>query len=386
MKILQIHDVKLPFAGGEKVVRDTEILLESKEHKVVTYYGAERESTTIIGYLKRVYNLEQRKSVEELIKKFNPDVIHIHSTNRVISNSVYSLKKKYPHIKFIRTLHTFLYVTPGNGIWNKKLKDKKSIAKEILQEDFHNTKNKISFVLKLIKARIEISFNKKYIDYFICPSTSLQKYIIEALNLNRNRVVYIPNFVEISKKNISTEIDTKRFLYVGRVSDEKGIDVVFRSLAEIKKKGVSNCTFDIIGDGPELNNLKQLSKDLNIIENVNFLGRIDNNKLEKYYRKCIAVIMPSVWLENNPLVALEAMQYEKPIIASNVGGYPDLVEQNKNGFLFEMGNYKVLAKEMLKLYNNEKLSKKLGEYGLTKLKRDFSKDKHYQKLIKIYSK
>ncbi len=76
----------------------------------------------------------------------------------------------------------------------------------------------------------------------------------------------------------------------------------------------------------------------------------------------MAVVSPSILMENCPLVALEAMKNKKPIIASNLGGIPDLINHGKNGYLFEIGNYKKTAKYIKKLYNDPELSIKLGEY------------------------
>jgi len=80
--------------------------------------------------------------------------------------------------------------------------------------------------------------------------------------------------------------------------------------------------------------------------------------------------MPSICLENNPIVVLESIKNKKPTIASNIGGYPDLIEQcKKNGYLFEMGNHMGMVKYIKKLYNNKELLIKLGKYGFKKLKK-----------------
>lgn len=73
-------------------------------------------------------------------------------------------------------------------------------------------------------------------------------------------------------------------------------------------------------------------------------------------------------------------------IASNIGGIPDLINHGKNGYLFEIGNYKKTAKYIKKLYNNLELSIKLRENEFEKFKKEFNKEEYYKKLIEIYRK
>lgn len=91
-----------------------------------------------------------------------------------------------------------------------------------------------------------------------------------------------------------------------------------------------------------------------------------------------------MWMENCPIVALEIIAYGLPVIASNIGGIPDLINHGKNGYLFKIGNYKEIAKYIKKLYNNPELSIKLREYGFEKFKKEFNKEGYYKKLIEIY--
>ena len=114
------------------------------------------------------------------------------------------------------------------------------------------------------------------------------------------------------------------------------------------------------------------------------MGRIDNNKLYKYYQESIAVLVPSIWLEAFGRINIEAMKNKTPVIASNIGGIPDIVEHGKNGYLFKTGDYKEMSKYMKKLYKNVELSKQLGENGFKKVKKEFGEEKYYSNLLKIY--
>ncbi|GAH10061.1 unnamed protein product [marine sediment metagenome] len=171
----------------------------------------------------------------------------------------------------------------------------------------------------------------------------------KTLKILDDKITYLPNFIEFNenKKIDFNKINSKQFLFIGRISKEKGINHLF------KKEKLRDIKLNIIGDGPELENLRKIVINLRLDENIKFLGRIDNKELDQYYQESCAILMPSVWLENTPIVALESMKNKKPIIASNVGGYPDLIEQAKNGYLFEIGYYREMAKYIKKFYNNK---------------------------------
>lgn len=94
--------------------------------------------------------------------------------------------------------------------------------------------------------------------------------------------------------------------------------------------------------------------------------------------------MPSICLENNPLVAIEWMKFGKPIIASNIGWYPDLIENNKSWYLFKAWDHIDLSEKIMFLYNKKGKSIEMWRNWFNKIKNDFWKDQFYQNLIKIY--
>ena len=390
MKILLIHDIEPPFAGAEKVVKETIKLLQDKGHEVKIYYGAKEEKHNLLNYIERFYNLKERNKIKKIIKNFKPDVIHSHGTNLQISESIdsYIKKKKINHVK---TIHNFGYYCPKSwGIFQ----DGKVCTKGYnLLCPFYNCytakmgkKYLLYNILKWLKVGLHRKFIKKYVDNFICPSLALKEAMIKTLKIPKEKVTYLPNFIDYDKniKIDNSKINPKQFLFVGRISKEKGIDIAIKATNYLIKKGkIKEIKLKIIGDGEELEHLQKLKEKLNLKDEIEFVGKINNKNLNKYYQESIATIMPSILLENNPLVALESMTNKKPIIASNIGGYPDLVKDGINGFLFEMGNYKELAEKMQELYDNKELSIKMGEQGFRMLD-NFSKEKYYKKLIQIY--
>ena len=387
MKILLINDYSKKFGGAERVVFDTKKLLEEKGYIVKIFPSNEKENLT--SFFSRWFSVRYYYQTEKLIKKFQPDIIHCHSLYRIISPSPLLVAKKYG-IPVILTFHDFHMVCPKTWMIYKNRKSCKYGFgwRCLVSNCFTQKMGIINFPyhwLKWQKVWLHREILKRYVDYFICPSKILTVWTKQSLRVKN--VSYIPNFIDIkikeSKRIDSFEIKPNQFLFVGRLSKEKGVDVLIRAIKEAKGS-CPEILVNVIGDGSEKENLEKLTEELKLQNNIKFLGRIPNEKLFQYYQESLAVVMPSVWMENNPIVALEAMANKTPIIASNIGGFPDLVEDGKNGYLFEMGNYKELAKYIKKLYNNIEFSKILGEFGFRKVKREFNKEKYYKKLIEIY--
>lgn len=304
------------------------------------------------------------------------------------------LAAKKCYVPIIVTLHDFHMVCPKTWmIYRNKQPCKYGFGWKCVISNCYTLKmGIINFPyhwLKWLKVWLHRIIIKKYVDYFICPSKKLKELMQKTLKIPDDKITYLPNFIEFNenKKIDFNKINFKQFLFIGRISKEKGIDLAIKGINLLfKKEKLRDIKLNIIGDGPELENLRKIVINLKLDENIKFLGRINNKELDQYYQESCAILMPSVCLENIPIVALESMKNKKPIIASNVGGYPDLIEQAKNGYLFEIGDYREVAKYIKNFYNNKKLSIKLGECGFKKLKKDFGRETHYSQLMEIYRK
>jgi glycosyltransferase involved in cell wall biosynthesis len=167
-------------------------------------------------------------------------------------------------------------------------------------------------------------------------------------------------------------------LYLGRLAIEKGVDVLLQALK------LTDEQLDIAGTGPEEENLKQLAKELDLENRVIFHGQLTGENLEKLKREAKAIILPSIWAENMPLVLLESLAYGKLIIASNTGGTPELIEDNITGFLFPPGNIQALAQKIKDLNS---LTTEQREMMTNKIKEKITPltlDKHLSRLKDIY--
>lgn len=179
----------------------------------------------------------------------------------------------------------------------------------------------------------------------------------------------------------------KRVLFVGRLVSRKGVEFLISAMPLVLKE--AEVYLDIVGNGPLYDSLKNNISDMKLDKFVKMKGRVNNRELANLYEKCSVFVLPAIideWNETEGLgvVLLEAMSFKKPVIASNVGGIEDIVENGKNGLLVPQKDSKALSEAILKIVNNDELSIYLGENGYKTMVDKFSWNKITSATKKIY--
>ena len=153
-----------------------------------------------------------------------------------------------------------------------------------------------------------------------------------------------------------------RFLCLGRLVEEKGVDTAIRAVARLDQSGI-DVALDIAGSGRAEKRLRRLAADLGLGERACFHGWVDSSGSAALFASARAVLFPARWHEPAGLVALEAMAAGRAVVASAVGGLPETVEDGVNGLLVEPGNPAALAIAIERLANDLGLAARLGAAG-----------------------
>lgn len=389
MKILMINDSYSNIGGVNNYIENLTILLKKEGHDVFWFSLSEnieldKENIKVIKYDHQnrfqwfiSENLIDRKIYLELrryILSIKPDIIHFHNIYKA-SKTILLASRGF---KKVQTVHDFGVICPLRTLTIEEKKFKVCKGKKGLRCYLNGC---LKFRTNLLDYTLfsDLFFKKRLIDIFICPSKILTK-IVKGKRLGK--VYYLPHFCDFSFKTTNSK-KSNNILFVGRISKEKGLYYLLNSFKIILKKE-SRLKLIIVGDGPEKSILKKVSDRYGISKSIIFEGFVNNNRLTKYFEDCFVVVIPSIWMENSPLVAYEAMYHRKPIIASNIGGLPDLVKDNYNGFLIDRFDVRGMAKKIIYLKKNEKIAKRMGINGRNILKEQFSKEKQIKSLIKIY--
>lgn len=191
------------------------------------------------------------------------------------------------------------------------------------------------------------------------------------------KVEYIPNAIDlkiIPKEGIK-EYD-KQIAYVGRLSKEKGVDILIKAFEEIK-----DCHLLIIGDGPEKNMLIKISQKN---PRVHFLGYKPRDEAIKYIKGSDILVLPSRQ-EGLSTTILEAMACRTPVIATNVGGNPEIIEHMKNGILVTSENIQEIREAINLLLENKELTKRIIDEAYKIVIEEYEWNKAIEKYLKIYN-
>lgn len=204
------------------------------------------------------------------------------------------------------------------------------------------------------------------------------------LNKYLDKTMVITPAVDIKLFKPSRSNPKNRILFVGNLKKSenyKGLNYLLESMSLIKNKN-SKIKLIVVGDGDYRHHYEKLSKDLGIEENVEFKGELKERELIKEYNNINILVLPSL-MESFGMVLIEAMACKKPVIGSNIGGIPYVIDDGKNGLLVPPKDPQALAGAIMKILENPKLAKQMGENGYKKVKDNFTWDKKVIETEKI---
>jgi glycosyltransferase involved in cell wall biosynthesis len=219
---------------------------------------------------------------------------------------------------------------------------------------------------------------KKRVSTFIAPSPQLDEYLEKN---NFRNVMFIPNFIGITKaRPVFDRIIKNQILYAGLLERNKGVSKLIEAMKEVVGK-FKSAELKIAGSGSQEKQLRNLAKKLGLEKHVSFLGWVAD--IDRLYEQSAVIVVPSIWIENAPVTIQEAMLHSRPVIGSNRGGIPWLVEDNKTGFLFDILKKDDLSDKINKLLSKPAFIRIFGANGRRRIENIISKGK-VSYIIKLY--
>ena len=224
----------------------------------------------------------------------------------------------------------------------------------------------------------DVWLKRKFFKATICPSQEIFSLATQYRFLSPQ---YVPHFTNFPEPIIVRYDDF--FLFAGRCDYRKGVEYLVRGFGQAHKKN-PELRLVIAGGGKNSVHVSSMIHADQLSDAVTLLPSLNVAELNHYYRTCLAVVIPSIAGEAGPLVALEAMSFSKPIIASKVGGLVDLVQNGKNGLLVSPEDSDAIAKAMVRLWDDRQLAQMLGTRGQQLLNTRWTKVNHVNSLTNIY--
>lgn len=198
------------------------------------------------------------------------------------------------------------------------------------------------------------------------------------------KVITIPNGVVIPE-HIDPRFDSETIdmISIGRLVKQKGVQHAINGIASLPEHLRSKVHLNIVGEGPYLDNLQQLTNSLGMNDYVTFHGRMVGETLANMYKKCLIHLMPTTSHEGLPLTILEGMSYGLVTVASDIGGIPSLITHNKDGVLISPGNSQELALNLERLIQDSSLMQTLSESARTTIIEGYSMDKMVNDTLEV---
>jgi glycosyltransferase involved in cell wall biosynthesis len=169
-------------------------------------------------------------------------------------------------------------------------------------------------------------------------------------------------------------------LYVGRLSDEKGVDILLKAM-----QLVPEARLKIAGDGPYRKVLEDMAEKLNL-RNVTFLGSTWGEETGKLMSRCRFVVIPSLWYENFPYVMTETFARGKAVVGSDKGGIPEYISEGDTGMVYPSEDHQKLAACIRELWNNPEKAVRMGKNAREMAITEFRDEVFYRRLSDIYQK
>ena len=222
------------------------------------------------------------------------------------------------------------------------------------------------------------------VDRFVSPSRFLRDVMLRA-GISPERIVTLANVASVpqveawDRPRPAGRVGEARYLFAGRLSPEKGVDTLVRALA-VAPDGVR---LDIAGDGPSRAELELLAA-AEAPGRVPFHGRLDKPALAELIRGARAMVVPSRWYENQPMTVLESFAAATPVVATSLGGLPELVRDGIEGRVVPPNDPQALARVLSELADDPATARRMGERARQRFTTEFSGEVHLAGLADVY--
>jgi glycosyltransferase involved in cell wall biosynthesis len=378
MKILMLHNA-YKIRGGEDISTKNEFeMLKEAGHDVELVIF---DNSDINGFFKTIktaaqsiWNHKIYKWIRKEIRDKKYDIVHIQNNFPLISPSVYLACNK-ENVPVIQSIRNYRLICPSANLYrngslctdcvNKKIKYPAIIHKCYKDSYLASAAVSLTFSIHAILG----TWNKQVTKFITVSSFVKDKLVIGGVD--SSKIVVKPNFLSPINSDFRIKVlERKYILYVGRISNDKGIGFLDRFL-EKYDLGVDILA---IGEGEHSSYSNR----------INFLGKKSLVEIYSYMQQAECVLIPGEWPEPFGRVAVEAMANSTPIIASRTGGLTELVFDGINGFTFDSGNMEQLHSLIIKILAEGELSEGLGLNGLNIFNDKYGSQKNYQVLMNTY--
>lgn len=221
------------------------------------------------------------------------------------------------------------------------------------------------------------------VDVEVCVSEAVRRFTMEEAGIPESKLTVIPNGIDVSEYGTGPSPSGAPVVtFVGRLHTQKGVDILIRAARTILRDNPKT-TFNIVGEGPEKKALKDLAAREDVSERIRFTGFVADvgNVLAASH----LLVLPSRW-EGMPNAVLEAMACARPVVASNVDGCSEVVDDGKTGLLVPPEDPDALADAVLEILRDPERARNMGQAGRSRAETEFTVSKMVNAYKELYER
>lgn len=391
MKILYIHDFNWHI-GGAEVQFEKELALASRhvdayrfsftnqdeliedDHQLLIPEKFPHRWLSHLQY--HYFHPGVYRRLRAFIRRVQPDIIHIHNHNKYTNSILWACRG----FKVVQTVHDFGLICPT--AWCVTARDFQICFGKEGWKCYRQGCVPLYrlFTSHVLPRKIKTWLRQRIITGHITPSAKLKEFI----ERHSFPVIAVVNYImEMPNPTFQPVTDFTNILYAGHLIPSKGVIYLVQAMPAIVARH-PNATLHLLGSGHQEAELKRLVADLNLAGNVIFHGQVPNSRVIELFQQATVVVVPSIWMENNSVVIYEALAAGRPLLVSNRGGIPELVEVDGNGWLIEPGHATDIAEKLNRLLSDPETVQRFAQRSFELCRERYSEEAHWQKLQQIY--
>ncbi len=385
MKILLVHN-KYQQPGGEDVVFEQERkLLEAAGHKVAAYCRTNDEINQYSGLQRltliknTISSDDSRRQVFEVLRREQPDVVHIHNTFMMISPSIYPACRE-AGVPVVQTLHNYRLLCPAANFFRDghvcEECEAHGVWRGVRYGCYRGSRVATATVAAMLTVHRQKHTYQDSVDRFIALSNFARSKFV-AGGLPGERIEVKPNFVDPDPGQRTQ--GGGYAVFVGRLSEEKGLGTLVAAWARL----VNKVPLVIVGDGPVGPTLKKLAQEKGVTS-IDFRGRLPRHEAQEVVKGSSFMVLPSECYENFPMGMVEAFACGVPVIASRLGALQELVDDGRTGLHFGPGSPQELAEKVEWAWSHPERMREMGKEARREFENRYTAEKNYSMLMNIY--
>lgn len=384
MRVLLVHNAYQQRGGEDSVVTSEGHLLRDRGHAVMEI-TRHNDDVARMGRLRLVsdtlWSTRTLHEIERAIGDFHPDIVHVHNTFPLLSPSVYWVADRL-QVPVVQTLHNFRLMCPQAMFLRAGRVCEDCLGtipwRGALRGCYRGSRAQSAVLAGMVTLHRGMGTWRRKVTRYIALNEFCRQKFIEG-GLPAERLVVKPNFVERPSSCVGSAgcNDIRQgFLFVGRLSPEKGVDVLIEALRQ-PVFGGHVPQVSVLGDGP-------LSDSVRDDRAIHWHGAQPAPAVGHAMARAEMLLLPSVWYENFPRTLVEAFSQGLPVLASRIGALAELIEDGVTGLLFEPGDARDMARKMAWARSHPEDVARMGRAARDRYERLYTPEVNYAQLMAIY--